>query len=142
LLTSRVIHELIPPYSPESIRIAECFHQTINTIARSLTIAAPDFPCLLAEAINMAAYLKCRLPHKYFLSSTTPFECFHRKRPTISLLNPVGSKCYIHIRDEQGSSGSQHHPSASEAIIVGYASSPKVYRVFTLEDEYLLRLGT
>jgi hypothetical protein len=41
-----------------------------------MTIAAPDFPCLWAEAINMAAYLKNRLPHKYLPSSTTPFEMF------------------------------------------------------------------
>jgi hypothetical protein len=36
------------------------------------------------------------------------------------------------------SSGSKHLPSAREAIIVGYTSSPKVYRVFTLEDEYVI----
>jgi hypothetical protein len=27
-------------------------------IARSMTIAVPDFPCLWAEVVNMAAYLK------------------------------------------------------------------------------------
>jgi hypothetical protein len=57
----------------------ERFNQTINTIARSMTIAAPDFPCLWAEAVNMAAYLKTRLPHKHLPSSTTPFERFHGK---------------------------------------------------------------
>jgi hypothetical protein len=38
-----VIDTLIPPYSPESNRIAERFDQTINMIARSMTIAALDF---------------------------------------------------------------------------------------------------
>jgi hypothetical protein len=102
-----------------------------------MTNAAPDFPSLWAEAVNMVAYLKNRLPHKHLPSSTTPFERFHGKRPTISPLKPFGSKCYVHIREEERSSGSKHLPRAREAIIVGYTSSPQVYRVFTLEDEYV-----
>jgi hypothetical protein len=102
-----------------------------------MTIAALDFPCLCGEAINMPAYLKNRIPHQLLPSSTTPFECFPGKRPTISHLKPFGNKCYVHIRDQDGSSGSKHLPRAREAIIVGYTSSPKVYRVFTVEDEYV-----
>jgi hypothetical protein len=108
-------------------------------IPHSITIAPPDVASLWAQAINMAANLKNRLPHKHFPSSTTPFERFHGKRPTISHLNLFGSKCYVHIREEDRSSGSKHLPSSREAIIVGYTSSPKVYRVFTLEDEYVFK---
>jgi hypothetical protein len=52
-----------------------------------MIIAAPHFPCLWAEAVNMAAYLKPRLPHKHLPTSTTPFEPFHGNRPTISHLS-------------------------------------------------------
>jgi transposase InsO family protein len=45
-LTSGVIHELQPPYSPESNGIAAHFNQTINTIARSMTIPGPNNACL------------------------------------------------------------------------------------------------
>jgi hypothetical protein len=91
-LSSEAIDELTPPYSPESHGIALLFNQTIKKIARSMTIAAPDFPCLWAEAGNMAAYLKNRLLHKHIPSSRIPFERFHSKRPTISQLKPFGSK--------------------------------------------------
>jgi hypothetical protein len=102
-----------------------------------MTIAAPDFPSLWAAAINMGAYLKNRLPHNHLPSSTIPFERFHSYSPTISHLKPFRSKCYVNIREDPHSSGSKHLPRAHEAIIVGYTSSPKVYRVLALEDEYV-----
>jgi hypothetical protein len=102
-----------------------------------MTIAAPDFPCRGAEAINIVAYLKNRLAHKHLSSSTTPFKCFHDKRPPISHLKLFGSKCYVHIREKVRPSRSKHVPRACEAIIVGYNSSPKVNGGFTLEDEYV-----
>jgi hypothetical protein len=105
-------------------------------IARSITIAGADFPCLWAEAGNLGAYLKNSVPHKHLPSSTIPFGHFHSNRPIISDLNPFGSKCYVHIQEDEHSSDRKYLPHAREAIIVGYTSSPKIYRVFTLEDEY------
>jgi hypothetical protein len=136
-LPSEVIDKLTPPYSPESNGIAVLFNQTINTIARPMTIAAPDFLRLSAEAVNMGASLKNSFPHKYLRSSTIAIKCFHGKRPTMTHHKLFGSKCYVHIREEDCSSGSKHLPCARKAINVGYTSSPKVYRVFKLEDEYV-----
>jgi transposase InsO family protein len=78
-LMSRVIHELIPAYSPESNGIAQSINQTTNMIAHSMTIGAPDFLCLCAEAINMDANLKNWLPQKHLPSLITPFNRFHGK---------------------------------------------------------------
>jgi hypothetical protein len=89
---SGVIHEIAPPDSQESNGILEYFSQTIDTIARSMLIAAPDFLCLWVEAITMGSYLKNRLLHKYLLSSTRHLECFNGNSPIISHLNPLKSK--------------------------------------------------
>jgi hypothetical protein len=102
-----------------------------------MTIAAPDFLYLWAEAINMAADLNNRLPKKDLRSSIIPFEHFHGKRPTLSHLTPFGRKCVVHMREAGCSSRSKHLPHAGSSIIFGYTSSPKVYRVFTLDDEYV-----
>jgi hypothetical protein len=96
-LTSRGIHELTPPYSPESNGIAAHFNQTIDMIVYSMTIAGLDFPCLWSSTINMATDLKIRLPHNYLPLSTIIFERLHSKRPTISYLNLFRNKCYVHI---------------------------------------------
>jgi hypothetical protein len=76
---SRVIYELILPYSPESNGIAEDFNQILNMIVFCITIAAPDFPCLWAAAINMAAYIQNKLLHKHLVSSITLCKRFHSK---------------------------------------------------------------
>jgi transposase InsO family protein len=75
-LTSGVIYKLIPPYAPESNGIAECVNQTLDPLARSMIIAAHEFPSLVAEAVNMGAYLNNRFPHNHFLSSPRPFVYF------------------------------------------------------------------
>jgi hypothetical protein len=103
-----------------------------------MTIAAPDFPCQGAEAVNMAADLKNRLLQTHLASSTTPFKCFFSKRPTISYLKPYESKCYDYIQEEERQSGSKHLPRAHEAIIVCPTSSPQVYQVFTFDNEYVV----
>jgi hypothetical protein len=136
-ITSDVIHDLILPYSPESNGIAKHFKQTIEMIVCTMTITAPDFHCLLAEVINMAANQKTRLRHKYLLSSTIPFKHIHIKRPTISYLKSFRSKCFVHIREEEHSSGSKYLLGTDEAIIIAYTSSPKIYPVCTLENEYV-----
>jgi hypothetical protein len=115
-----VIYELTPPYSAESNGIAEYFIQTINLIVHSMTIAAPDFPCLWGKAIKIGAYLKNRLQHQHLLSLTILFDRFHRKRPIILPLKPFGNMCDVYIREEEQSPGCKHPPCARKAIIVGY----------------------
>jgi hypothetical protein len=103
-LTRGVMHKLIPLSSPESNVIRKQFNQTINAMAPSMTIVTPDFPCLCVKSISTAPYSKNRHPDKYLLSSTTSFESFHRKKRTISPVNPFGSQCYVHIREDDHSS--------------------------------------
>jgi hypothetical protein len=58
------------------------------------------------------------------------------KRPTILYLKRFGIKISKNIQEEETSPGSKHLLRTQEVIIVGYPSSPNVYPVLILEDEY------
>jgi hypothetical protein len=104
-----------------------------------MNIAAANFTCFWAETIYLAAYLKIRLEHKYLPSSVTPWQQFHRNRPTILYLTPFRNQCYVHIQVEEHSTASKHRLRAHKAIVVIYTSSSTVYGVLTLEDQYVVK---
>jgi hypothetical protein len=75
-------------------------------------------PACGAEAVNIAAYLKNRLPHKHLPSSTTPFERFNHKRPTISYSKLLGSKCmYISERKSVPLEENIYHVLARRSLL-------------------------
>ena len=63
------------------------------------------------------------------LQDMTPFEAFHRKKPSISHLQPLGRKCFVHIPEEQHLLGSKLMPRADEGILVGYTDTLRIYKV-------------
>jgi hypothetical protein len=102
-----------------------------------MVIAIPDIPCLWAETVTMAPYLKNSLPDKHLLLSTPHFEPFHIKMPILTYLNLFGCKYYVNIREDEHSFLSNYLAHPSHVIIVGYISSVKVYQIFPLEDDYV-----
>src|SRR5258706_5269619 len=62
----------------------------------------------------------------------TPFEAFHRKKPSISYLQPFGRKCFIHIPEEKHLPGSKLMLRAEEGIFLGYTDTPSIYKVHIL----------
>src|SRR5258706_12269267 len=62
----------------------------------------------------------------------TLFEAFHRKKPSISHLQPFGRKCFTHIPEERHLPGSKLLPRAEEGIFLGYTDTPSIYKVHIL----------
>ena len=83
---------------------------------------------LWTKAYTAAVYMKNRLPHSS-LQDTIPFEAFHRKKPSISHLQPFGRKCFIHIPKERHLPESKLMPRADEGILVGYTDTLRIYKV-------------
>ena len=105
------MHEFTPPYAYEYNGVPERFNQTLQNMARPWLVDLNNRLGLnkrlngshkrfWAEAYAAAVYTKNRLPHSS-LQNMTPFEAFHRKKPSISHLQPFGRKCFIHIPEER-----------------------------------------
>ncbi|KAH0602927.1 uncharacterized protein H6S33_007931, partial [Morchella sextelata] len=122
-----IVHEQTPPYTPESIGVAERFNSMVTTMVRCMIMDHPKSLC--GEAYATAVYLKNRLPHST-LEGKTPFEALKGTKPTIQHLQPFGRKCYVHIPENSRPAGSKLAPRAYEGIIVGYSDSNKIYRIW------------
>ena len=81
-----------------------------------------------AQVYAAADYTKNRLPHSS-LQDMTPFEAFHREKPSISHLQPFGRKCFIYIPEERRLPGSKLMLRAEEGIFVGYTDTSSIYKV-------------
>ena len=128
-----IIHEMSPPYSHESNGIAEQFNRTITTMARAM-LSNGNLPLSLwSEAINMAVYLKNRIPHKA-VKESTPYEALYGNKPLIQHLQPFRRKCYVHIPEEQRGPGSKLLPRALEGKFIGYTESTKIFRIYILSQ--------
>src|SRR5258705_2177818 len=111
-----IVHEFTPPYAHEYNGVPECFNRTLKNIIRAWLVGLHKR--FWAEAYAAAVYTKNRLPHSS-LQNMTPFEAFHRRKPSISHLQPFGRKCFIHIPEERRLPGSKLMPRAEEGIFLG-----------------------
>ena len=59
-----IIHEVTPPYSPESNRVAKRKNKTLKEMMNSLLVNASTPNHLCIEAILPACYLQNRIPYK------------------------------------------------------------------------------
>src|SRR5258706_11290722 len=72
----------------------------------------------------------------------TLFEVFHRKKPSISHLQPFGRKCFIHIPEERRLPGSKLLPQAEEGIFLGYTDTSSIYKVHILAHSHTFIVST
>ena len=87
-----------------------------------------DRKFLWGEAYSTAAYLYNRRWHSTI--KTTPFKRLYNKKPTISHLRPWFTNALVHIPSEKRG---KFDPTAEEGFLVGYTSSPTVYRIYILK---------
>ena len=122
-----IVHDLSRAYSHESNGVAERYNRTIITAARSLLTGLAL--ALWAKAIATPVYLRNRLPNRS-IGKLTPYESLYNKKPSIYHLRPYGTKCFVHLPEEQRQPGTKLMPRTIEGYLIGYISSDKIYRIY------------
>ena len=136
-----IVHEFTPLYAHEYNSIPERFNRTLQNMVRlwladlNKRLVGLNNKRLWAEVYAATVYTKNRLPHSS-LQDMTPFEAFHRKKPSISHLQPFGRKCFIHIPEERRLPGSKLMRRAEEGIFVGYTDTISIYKVHISARSY------
>jgi hypothetical protein len=121
-----VQHQHMVPYSPQQNDIVERQNGTVVATARSM-LKAKDLPeWFWGEAVNVVVYVLNRCPTKS-VDSMTPFEAWHRRKPTVHHLSTF--RCIVYVRNTTPhlKKLEDHH---RKMIFVGYESDSKMYHAY------------
>lgn len=111
-------------YAPEQNATAERKNRYLMEMARCMLFDANLPNKYWGEAVCTANYLQNRLYTK--VTETTPFERWHKKKPSLKNIHIFGSKVYAHVPKELRKKLDE---KAKELIFVGYAENAKGYRL-------------
>ncbi|KAI1003284.1 hypothetical protein K3495_g4916 [Podosphaera aphanis] len=126
-----IVHDLIPPYSPESNGLAETLNRSIGEAVRAMLLPKKENG-LWAEAARTYIHTKNRLTHGA-VNGQTPYEAFYGKKPSIMNFQSFGRECYVHIPSAKRPAGSKLPQRAEKGLFVGYTKVPQQYRIYVPE---------
>jgi hypothetical protein len=94
-----IIHEVIPPYTPQQNGSAERRNRTIMNMVRCM-LKGKNLPKeLWGEAVSTATYTLNMCPTKR-LNGVTPEEIWSGNKPNVSHMRVFGSLAYKHVLDQ------------------------------------------
>ena len=92
-----IIHEVTPPYSPESNGVAERKNRTLKEMMNSLLVSTSTPDNLWGEAILFACHLQNRIPYKK--TGKTPYVLWKGHAPNLKYLKVWGCLTKVMLPD-------------------------------------------
>jgi transposase InsO family protein len=116
-----ISHEFSSPITPQQNGIVERKNRTIQESTRAM-IHAKKLPMhFWAEAMNTACYVHNRVTLRKGTSSTL-YEIWKGRKPTVKYFHIFGSKCYILTDREQRR---KMDPKSDEGVFLGYSTNSR-----------------
>uniref|UniRef100_A0ACD5XRG8 Uncharacterized protein n=1 Tax=Avena sativa TaxID=4498 RepID=A0ACD5XRG8_AVESA len=121
-----VEHFTTAPYSPQQNGVVERRNQTVVEMARCMLKGMSMPAMFLGEAVKCAVYVLNRAPTRS-LNGVTPYEAWHRRKPTVEHLRTFG--CVAHMK-RTGPGITKLSDRSILTVFVGYEEGSKAYRVY------------
>ena len=118
------LKETVPHHSETNATI-ERLNRTLQDMARTAMIAA-KIKGLWGDAIQWAAYVNNRIPHKTLNAS--PVEVLFGKNVDRTNLRPFGQTVMIHLYKDQRTGNDRMAPRATRARIIGTTKTHRIYQ--------------
>ena len=114
--------------TPQSNGVAERFNQTLLEAVRCMLHTTGTRKGLWQEAVFTANHTKQRSPHSGLKENKTPYELWHRIKPSVQHLHVFGCKVSVHIQDKYRK---KLDPKSFPGIFVGYGGTRRGFRIWT-----------
>lgn len=112
-------HEITAPYHPDQNGVAERANRTIMNRTRAILDDAKFAKELWAEVATTVVYLKNRSPTAA-LDNLTPYEAWHKTKPSLQHLRILGCTAYVHVPEEKRVKLDSH---TMEGQFIGYGGT-------------------
>ncbi|GAU36127.1 hypothetical protein TSUD_292870 [Trifolium subterraneum] len=127
-------HEFSSPITPQQNGVVERKNRTLQESARAMLHAKKLSYSFWAEAMNTACYIHNRVTLRSGTTSTL-YELWKNRKPTVKYFHVFGSKCYILTDREQRR---KLDPKSDEGIFLGYSTNSRSNRVYNSRTKVMM----
>ena len=125
-----IIHEVTPPYSPQSNVVAERKNRTLKDMMNAMLISSGLPQNMWGEAILSANYLLNKVSRKK--EDKTPYELWKGREPSYKYLKVQGCLAKMLIPTPKKM---KIGPKTIDCIFINYAQNSKAYRFLVYESK-------
>ena len=125
-----IVHELTPPYSPQSNGVAERKNRMLMDMVNAMLISSCVPKILWGEAILIACFILNRITRKD--NDKTPYELWRGRTPNVRILKVRGCLAKVAILEPKRKKIGH---KTVDAIFLGYAHNSTTNRFLVINSE-------